>query len=94
MKKTNWKKILELVSKRSLGDLITRKELITLIYNPRFTRPQNGVDASRILLTRVGVLEIQSRGIYIKKRNIRNSWSMFKLESISYTWRGWYMKLD
>jgi len=91
---TNWKKILKMVSERSIGGLITRKELITLIYNPRYTGPQNGVDPSRILLTKVGVLEIHKRGIYIKRKNINPTWSMFKLEIISKTWRGWYMRLD
>jgi len=91
---TNWKKILKLINERSIGDLITRKELITLIYNPRYTGIQHGVDTSRILLTKVGVLEIKDRGIYIKRKNIKPTWSMFKLHRMSKTWQGWFMELD
>ena len=91
---TNWKKILKLVSEKSIGDLITRKELIELIYNPRYTGMQHGVDSCRILLTKVGVLEIHKRGIYIKKKSIKPTWSMFKLEILSRTWKGWFMELD
>lgn len=93
LEKSNWKTILEYVSKKSIGDLITRKELVDLLYDPHVIG-LHSVDASRILLTRVGVLEIQKRGVYIKKRNIKPSWSMFKLANISNNWRGWYMKLD
>jgi len=93
LKKSNWKKILGLVSERSIGGLITRKELVDLLYDPQIIG-LHSPDASRILLTKVGVLEIKSRGIYIKKRNIKNSWSMFNLENISKNWRSWYMKLD
>jgi len=91
---TNWKKILGLVSERSIGDLITRKELIALIYNPCYTGLQDGVDPSRILLTKVGVLEIHKRGVYIKKKSIKPTWSMFKLQEITRTWKGWFMELD
>ena len=94
MRMTNWKKILKFFNEKSIGDLITRKELIALIYNPRYTGLYDGVDRSRILLTEVGVLRIKSRGVYEKTRSIKPTWSMFELEKNSRSWKGWFLELD
>ncbi len=93
MKKSIWKIILECISKKSIGDFVTRKELVDLLYDPHVIG-LHSPDASRILLTKVGVLEIKSKGIYIKRKNIKPTWSMFELEKNARTWKGWFMELD
>lgn len=89
--KTNWKKILEYVSNKNIGDLITRKDLLGILQDPGI----NSVEPSRCLLTDLGVLEIQSRGVYVKLRNIKPTWNMFKLEALVRSgWRSWFLRLD
>lgn len=88
-KKTNWRIILEYISKKTIGELITRKELKDLF------EENICVDPSRCLLTKFGVLELFKSGTYIKKRNIKPTWSMFKLKDIAESsWKRWYIKLD
>jgi len=97
MRKTNWKIILGYVSNKNIGDLITRKDLLDIVNVDRnkfdFMYVTN-VDSSRCLLSQVGVLEIYKRGIYIKKKSIKPTWSMFELEKIARSWKGWFMELD
>ncbi len=47
-------------------------------------------------LEKQNVLEKKDRGIYIKRKNIKLTWSYNQVKEIAYgdTWKSWFIKFD
>ena len=87
-----WIQFLKLINKTELNGYIHRKDLVKKKYNNRYST----IDDYRNLLTKIGVLEKFSRGVYIKRKNIKPTWSLNDIKEIAYsdTWKSWFIKFD
>jgi hypothetical protein len=95
-KKTLFDAVRAFINSKEDGYIITRTELIHVIYE---TKPKNGMlttDLYRADLTKLGFLKTVEPGRYKKLYNIPEELTISKIREViknKSNWRGWFMKL-
>jgi len=95
MKKDKWNKLINYINKIKIGERITRRQLLKLIYNDpcyRVSSYGTTVDQYRRILGIMGILEIVDRGVYKIKYHINPNSSVSEMKKAAYSrdWREWF----
>jgi len=91
-----WKDMKDLVNGMKIDEEITRNQLLKKLKEHDNFKKHTTVDMYRNALTHAGVLEVKSRGVYIKKKHIRPKLTITELRDIAYhyTWKSWFVQVD
>lgn len=87
-----WKNFIKTLHKKKIGDYIYRKDII----NNKHKNKNQSVDTYRLLMNKIGVLETVKPGIYIKRKNVKLTWTLSEMKEIAYgdTWKSWFYNFD
>jgi len=92
LKKSKWEILLKLIHNKKIGSKILRREIVNKSYINRYST----IDSYRSLLTKLGVLETESPGVYIKRKQVKTNWSVSYIREITdqNSWKSWFIQID
>lgn len=95
--KTIWDQTKEMINNKQKGDIITRQEIIKLIYKETAFVPHSTISSYLNCLNKVGIIKhAEKPGVYIKVSNVPFSLSTRKLKEIAFdkSWKNWFMPVE
>jgi hypothetical protein len=94
MNVNKWEKIKTFINKLPIGTIVSRKEIIFLIYNRTYINKSSygsTIDNWRRCLELLGILEPAGRGLYKVKYHIRKDLTSTELRDCAYGgYRRWF----
>ena len=94
MKLNKWEMLKNFINKQPIGNTITRKDILYLIYKkPRLVKSSYGstIDNYRRCLELLGILNSLDRGLYKIEYHIKNDLSSTELKKLAYgRYRRWF----
>lgn len=96
MKEGKWNKLIKYINSIEIGEIITRRQLLKLIYNdPCYRGSGYGttVDQYRRILSMIGILDIEENGVYKVLHHIRPNALASEVKEVAYSgdvYREWF----
>lgn len=95
--KTIWDQTKEMINNKQKGDIISREEIIDLIYKRTYYGSCNTISSYLNCLNKVGIIKHDSTpGVYIKMSDIPFTLTTSSLKEIAFdkSWKNWFIPLE